>query len=160
MRNASAQQGESEAQRKKKVNRNSYNIPFIKVMLQDTIRKDDFYRNTALQHCCDIVSNGYNILALQRCVALKVVVANRPVQHHLKTCDQEVSGSFQLQSFKATAKKCTWKVCCTWKVILFLLIRPDFLGCFCCCLRLALQEFIFCLSKLWIFNESFAFRPG
>ena len=46
---------------------------------------DDFKRNTALQHCCDIVSNGYNIVpALQRCVAPKIVVANRPVQHHLK----------------------------------------------------------------------------
>ena len=31
-----------------------------------------------LQHCCDIVSNGYNIVpALQRSVALKIVVANR-----------------------------------------------------------------------------------
>ena len=30
------------------------------VMLHGTIRNDDFYRNTALQHCCDIVSNGYN----------------------------------------------------------------------------------------------------
>ena len=46
---------------------------------------DDFKCNTALQHCCDIVSNGYNIVpALQRCVAPKIVVANRPVQHHLK----------------------------------------------------------------------------
>ena len=64
----------------KKVNRNTYNIPFIKVVLQDTIRNDDFYRNTALQHWFDIVSNGYNIVpALQRCVALKIVVANRSV---------------------------------------------------------------------------------
>ena len=64
----------------KKVNRNTYNIPFIKVVLQDTIRNDDFYRNTALQHCCDIVSNGYNIVpALQRCVVLKIIVANRTV---------------------------------------------------------------------------------
>ena len=64
----------------KKVNRNTYNIPFIKVVLQDTIRYDDFYRNTALQHWFDIVSNGYNIVpALQRCVALKIVVANRSV---------------------------------------------------------------------------------
>ena len=64
----------------KKVNRNTYNIPFIKVVLQDMIRYDDFYRNTALQHWFDIVSNGYNIVpALQRCVALKIVVANRSV---------------------------------------------------------------------------------
>ena len=35
-------------------------------------------RNKASQHCCDIVSNGYNIVtALQQCVALKIVVANR-----------------------------------------------------------------------------------
>ena len=51
-----------------------------KVMLHETIRNDDFLRNTALQHCCDIVSNGYNIgPTLQRCVAVKIVVANRPV---------------------------------------------------------------------------------
>ena len=31
------------------------------------IRNDDFYRNTALQYCCDIVSNAYNIVpTLQR----------------------------------------------------------------------------------------------
>ena len=35
---------------------------------------------TAWQQCCDIVSNSYNIdPTLQRCVALKIVVANRPV---------------------------------------------------------------------------------
>ena len=40
-----------------------------------------FQPNTALiEHCCDIVSNGYNIVpALQRCVELKIVVANLPV---------------------------------------------------------------------------------
>ena len=54
-------------------------------MLHETIRNDDFYRNTELQHCCDIVSNGYNIVpTLQRCAALKIVVAKRLVQHHLK----------------------------------------------------------------------------
>ena len=54
-------------------------------MLHETIRNDDFQRNTASQHCCDIVSNGYNIApALQPCLALKIVVANRPVYHHLK----------------------------------------------------------------------------
>ena len=38
-------------------------------------------KSTELQHCCDIVSNGYNIVpTLQRCVALKIVVANRPVR--------------------------------------------------------------------------------
>ena len=54
----------------------------VKLMLHETIRNEDFWRNTALQHCCDIVSDGYNIApALQRCVALNfpVVVANRPV---------------------------------------------------------------------------------
>ena len=51
-----------------------------KVMLHETIRNDDFLRNTALQHCCDIVSNDYNIVpTLQRCVALINVVANRLV---------------------------------------------------------------------------------
>ena len=47
-------------------------------MLHETVRNYDFYRDTALQHCCDIVSNRYNIvLILQRCVALEIVVANR-----------------------------------------------------------------------------------
>ena len=46
----------------------------LKVMLHETIRNDDFERNTALQHCCDIVSNGYNIVpALRLCAALKEV---------------------------------------------------------------------------------------
>ena len=49
-------------------------------MLHETIRKDDFQCNTALKHCCDIVSNGYNIVpALQCCVVLKIVVVNRPI---------------------------------------------------------------------------------
>ena len=52
----------------------------ITVMLYETIRNDDFERKTALQDCCDIVSNGSNIVpTLQSCVALKIVVANRPV---------------------------------------------------------------------------------
>jgi len=51
----------------------------LKVMLHETIRSDDFWRNVALQHCCDIVSNSYKIVpTFQRCVALKIVVANRP----------------------------------------------------------------------------------
>ena len=52
----------------------------LKVMLHETIRNDDFKRNRALQHCCDIVWNSYNTVpTLQRCVALKIVVANRLV---------------------------------------------------------------------------------
>ena len=52
----------------------------LKVMLHGTIRNDDFYRNTVLQYCYDIVWNIYNIVpTLQRCVALKIVVANRTV---------------------------------------------------------------------------------
>ena len=49
------------------------------------------------------------------------------VRHFLhKTCNQEVSGSFMLQSCETTAKKCTKKVCCTCKVA-FLLIST-----YCC----------------------------
>ena len=60
----------------------------LKVMLHETIRNDDFYRNTAFQHCCDVVSNGYNLVQTlqRRCVALKIVVVNRPVftrEHYL-----------------------------------------------------------------------------
>ena len=37
-----------------------------------------FLRNAALQHCCDIVSSGCNIVpTLQRFVVLKIVIANR-----------------------------------------------------------------------------------
>ena len=50
------------------------------MMLHGTIRNNDFLRNTALQHCCGIVSNGCSIVpTLQSCVALKIVVANRHV---------------------------------------------------------------------------------
>ena len=42
-------------------------------VMYGTIRNDDFWRNAALQHCCDIVSNGYNIVpTLLRCFALKL----------------------------------------------------------------------------------------
>ena len=51
---------------------------YVKVMLHQTIRNEDFWRNTVLQHCCDIVSNSYHIVpTLQRCIAVKIVVANR-----------------------------------------------------------------------------------
>ena len=60
----------------------------LKIWLKGEVTRDDcnedFKRNTALQHCCDIVSNGHNIVpALQRCVALKIVVVNRLVCYHL-----------------------------------------------------------------------------
>ena len=32
----------------------------LKVMLHGTFRNDNFQRNTALQHCCYIASNGCN----------------------------------------------------------------------------------------------------
>ena len=49
-------------------------------MLDETIRNNDFSRNTAVQHCYDIVWNSYNIgPTLQHCVALKIVVSNCPV---------------------------------------------------------------------------------
>ena len=57
-------------------------FPPLKVMLHETIRNDDFYHNnTAMQHCYDIVSNGYNLVQTlqRRCVALKIVVVIRPV---------------------------------------------------------------------------------
>ena len=54
--------------------------PPSKMMLHGTIRNDDFQRNTALQHCCDIEWNGCNAVpTLQPCVALKIAAANRPV---------------------------------------------------------------------------------
>ena len=51
----------------------------FKVILHETIRNDDFQRNAALHHCCDIVSNDCNIVPiLQPCVALKIVVGIVP----------------------------------------------------------------------------------
>ena len=47
-------------------------------MLHGRIPSDDFYRNTALQ-CWDNVVTIRNNVATQRCVALKLVVANRLV---------------------------------------------------------------------------------
>ena len=55
------------------------------LLVHEMTRSDDFWRNTALQHCCDTVSNDYNIVpTLQHCVVLTIVVANRPVKQHLK----------------------------------------------------------------------------
>ena len=52
----------------------------VKVMFHGTFRNDNFRRATALQHCCYIASNGCNIVAtLKRCVAPKIVIANRLV---------------------------------------------------------------------------------
>ena len=59
-------------------------------MLHETIRNDDFERNTALQHCCDIVSNDCNVVpTLQRYVALKIVVAYGPVNMTFKGSDND-----------------------------------------------------------------------
>ena len=41
--------------------------PSVTLMLHETIRNDDFKRNTALQHCCDIVSNGCNTGTTLQC---------------------------------------------------------------------------------------------
>ena len=61
-------------------------LAHLKVMLHETICNDDFQHDAAWQHCCGIVSNGYNIVPTpQRCVALKIIIANhRPVLHHLQ----------------------------------------------------------------------------
>ena len=43
-------------------------------MLHETIRNDDFQRNTALQRWNNVVTIRNNVAAmLQRCVALKIV---------------------------------------------------------------------------------------
>ena len=51
-------------------------------MLRGTIRKDDFQHNRAMQHCGDIYSSWCNIVLT--IAALKIVVANCLVKHHLK----------------------------------------------------------------------------
>ena len=50
-------------------------------MLHETIRNEDFWRNTALQCWNNVVTIRNNVATmLQRCVALKIVVANRSSQ--------------------------------------------------------------------------------
>ena len=57
----------------------------LKVMLHGTIRNDDFQRNPALQCWSTIVTTQNNVATmLQRCVALKIVVADHLVYHHIK----------------------------------------------------------------------------
>ena len=52
----------------------------VKVMLPSTIRNDDFHDNTALQCWNNVVTIRNNVATiLQRCVALKIVFANRLV---------------------------------------------------------------------------------
>ena len=86
-----------------------------------------------------------------------------------KTCNQEVSESFTLQSCKTTKKKSAHfflccvqkKVCCTYKSA-FLLIRPivDF---FALLVAFADQHytimFIFSLSKLYRYYRELRFQP-
>ena len=43
-------------------------------MLDGTIRNNDFQRNTALQHCCDIVSNGCNIVPTLQFVSCNITL--------------------------------------------------------------------------------------
>ena len=53
-------------------------LPNVKVMLHGTTRNDDFWRNTSLQYWNNVVNIRNNVATmLQRCVVLKIVVANR-----------------------------------------------------------------------------------
>ena len=49
----------------------------LKVMLNGTIRNDDFLRNTAMQYWNNVTTIRNNVTTMmQLCVALKIVVAN------------------------------------------------------------------------------------
>ena len=53
---------------------------WFKVMLHETIRDGDVRRNTALQRWNNVATIRFNVATmLLRCVALKIVIANRPV---------------------------------------------------------------------------------
>ena len=55
-------------------------LSLLKVMLHRTIGNDDFSCNTALQYWNNVVIIRNNVATMsQRCVALKIVVANRLV---------------------------------------------------------------------------------
>ena len=83
------------------------------------------------------------------------------VRHFLhKTCNQEVSGGFTLQSSKTTAKKCTNKVCYTCKVA-FLLIRPiSVFSPFSLPSPLSITRCYILFEQTIIIIESFAFSAG
>ena len=67
---------------------------------------------------------------------------------------------FHIIVVQSNSEEMFQKVCSTCKVV-FLLIRPIvFFFCFRHCYRLALHDFIFCLSKLQVYYKSFAFSPG
>ena len=52
----------------------------LKVILHGTIRNDNFLRNTTLQYWNNVATIPNNVATMmQRCVALKIVVANRLV---------------------------------------------------------------------------------
>ena len=58
----------------------------LKMILHGTISKDDLQRNTALQCWNNVVTIRNNVATmLQRCVAIKIFVANCFVWHHLST---------------------------------------------------------------------------
>ena len=43
-------------------------------LLHETTRSDDFWRNTALKHCCEIISNDYNIVPTVRIVSCNITL--------------------------------------------------------------------------------------
>ena len=54
----------------------------VKVMLHGRIHNDDFWRNTTLQYWNNVAAIRNNVATMmQRCVVLKIVVANRFVWH-------------------------------------------------------------------------------
>ena len=66
----------------------------LKVMLPGTIRNDDFQRNPALQCWNNIVTIQNNVATmLQRCVALKIVVAERIISYNI-TLNLETTEKF------------------------------------------------------------------
>ena len=53
---------------------------YLKVMLHETIRNGDFKGNTALQCWNNVSTIQFNVVTIMlRCVALKIVNANRPL---------------------------------------------------------------------------------
>ena len=48
--------------------------PSNALLLHETTRSDDFWRNTALQHCCEIISNDYNIVPTLRIVPCNITL--------------------------------------------------------------------------------------
>ena len=73
---------------------------YLKATLQETIRNDDFYRNTALQHCFEWFQHCSNIATLccaknRRCESSRVTLPLNTALIYKKTSHADVVSSYR-----------------------------------------------------------------